>query len=521
MIIWIIYLLKSTLTFSLLYFTFRLLIRKETQFQQGRVVLLLIVSFSLVIPVTILPESFPSIIQKDPGQIFIQPILEEPSVINQADEYSRSIDSSESLRVTTASPKMLSIELVLATIYLSGVVISIGLFLYRLATVWRLIKKSRRIKENGIWINLVTQDIPAFSFGRYIVMSKQDFDTNNKEILTHELSHIRQGHFYDLMLMELTKIVFWFNPLVYLMSRDIRQIHEYLADEATIKSGIDAIKYQLLIIQKSVGHQRFALATSFNHCQIKNRITMMNKSRNSKRWSWKVATFLPLLVFLLMAFGRKGENPPEIVNLPVEIPLENIVLSAETEQNQYDEFKQKIEIRKDGNYINNNPVSLKEIKDQDRKWREASNAPILLLVDESMPHKRVDEVRQSLKGYYWVVQTTVNSNELVYFFGDVNKAAKFKNGNWSEWIRKQLDDYPEAKSLSESKSFKLTYGFIIGKNGKVRDGHVIQDCEYPEINGALNKILSNIPDWEPAMRGNEAASVYCRYMTVNKIAEAK
>jgi biopolymer transport protein ExbD len=247
----------------------------------------------------------------------------------------------------------------------------------------------------------------------------------------------------------------------------------------------------------------------------------MNKSKNSKRWNWKVATFLPLLVFLLMAFGRKGENPPEIVNLPVENPLENIVSSAETEQNQYDEFKQKIEIRKDGNYINNKQVSLEEIKDQDRKWRDASNASILLLVDESMPHKRVDEVRQSLKGYYWVVQATVNSDELIYFFGDVNKAAKFKNGNWSEWIRKQLDDYPEAKSLSESKSFKLTYGFIIGKNGKVRDGHVIQECEYPEINEAYNEILTQIPDWEPAMGGNESISVYCRYMTGHKIAEAK
>jgi hypothetical protein len=106
---------------------------------------------------------------------------------------------------------------------------------------------------------------------------------------------------------------------------------------------------------------------------------MMNKSKNKKRWSWKVATFLPLLVFLLMAFGRKGENPPEIVNLPIENLLENNISIAETEQNQYDEFKQKIEIRKDGNYINNKPVSLEEIKDQDRSWREASNAAILLL----------------------------------------------------------------------------------------------------------------------------------------------
>jgi len=513
MIIWIIYLLKSTLIFSLLYFTFRLLIRTETQFQQGRVVLLLTVMFSLVIPVTNLPESFPSIIQKDPGQIFVQPILEEPSVINEVEEYSRSINSSESLQVLTASPKMLSIELVVASVYLSGVMISIGLFLYRLASVCRLIKKSRRIKEHGIWINVVTQDIPTFSFGRYIVMSKQDFETNNKAILTHELSHIRQGHFYDLMLMELTKMVFWFNPLVYLMSRDIRQIHEYLADEATIKSGIDAIKYQLLIIQKSVGHQRFALATSFNHCQIKNRITMMNKSKNKKRWSWKVATFLPLLVFFLMAFGRKGEKPPEIVNLPIENPLENIISSAETEQNQYDEFKQKIEIRKDGNYINNKRVSLEEIKDQDRSWREASNAAILLLVDKSIPLNRIDEVRESLKGQYWVVQTTVGSDELIYFAGDVNKLAELKKGKFRDWFRDQLKKYPE----TQSKNYRISFSIIVDKNGKARDGHLIEGCEFSEINDAYNKILSDIPDWNPAKRLNENVSVYWKYMHINSV----
>jgi beta-lactamase regulating signal transducer with metallopeptidase domain len=510
---WFMFLLKSTLILSLLYIAFRILIRNETLFLQSRIILVLIVIFSIVIPFIYLPISVPAIIPDNIDPIITNPIIQEPVEKESFDTTGEIIEPvaihRTSLNITT--------EIVLLSIYSIGVFISFCLFLYRLISVLLLIRRSQRKDLHGLKLNIINDDIPAFTFRKSIVISKYDFDNNAKAILTHELSHIKQGHFYDLLMMEIVKIIYWFNPLVYLMNKDIKEIHEYQADEYTIKSGIDTIKYQLLIVQKSVGQHRFALANSFNHCQIKNRITMMNKSKNRKRWSWKVATFLPLLVLLLMAFGRKGENPPEIVNLPVENPLENIVSSAETEQNQYDEFNQKIEIRKDGNYINNKPVSLEEIKDQDRSWREASNAPIFLLIDESIPLKRVDEVRESLKGNYWVVQATVDSDDLIYFAGDVSKLAKFTQGEWGDWIKSQLNRYSEKNSISLDRDYLLSYSFIIDKNGKVRDGHVVKKCEYPEINEAYNEILTQIPDWEPALRGNDKISVYWEWGSSNSL----
>ena len=214
----------------------------------------------------------------------------------------------------TIQPIVISTKTIVLFVYLAGVFISLLLFVYSIGSVLLLIRKSRKTDLNGIHIMIVNDDIPAFSFRRYILISQHDYDTNSEAILTHELSHIRQGHFYDLMLMELVKIIYWFNPLVYRMDSDLKEIHEFQADEHTLNSGIDATKYQLLIIQKCVGHQQFALANSFNHCQIKNRITMMNKSKTNKAWCWKVATFLPLLALLLMAFGKRGENVPEKSN---------------------------------------------------------------------------------------------------------------------------------------------------------------------------------------------------------------
>ena len=67
----------------------------------------------------------------------------------------------------------------------------------------------------------------------------------------------------------------------------------------------------------------------------------MNKSKTSKTWCWKVATFLPLLALLLMAFGKRGEIVTKNNSLPVAA-----VAPSELVQKQYEQFKQKIEIKK-------------------------------------------------------------------------------------------------------------------------------------------------------------------------------
>jgi hypothetical protein len=351
-------------------------------------------------------------------------------------------------------------------------------------------------------------DIPAFSFRRRILISRHDYDTNAEAILTHELSHIRHGHFYDLMLMEMVKIIYWFNPLIYRMGRDLKDIHEFQADEHTLNSGVDSTKYQLLIIQKCVGHQSFALANSFNHCQIKKRITMMNKSKTSKAWCWKVATFLPLLALLLMAFGKRGESVPEKSSLSEKAFAPSVIV-----QKQNELTNQIIEIKKDGNYIANKLCSLEEIAKKGQEWMKAGNKWTLLLIEESIPFNRIDEVRETLANakVYFVTQATVGSDDIVYFMGDVSESAKFTQGKFNDWISNQLNNYPEVKS--KTRKYTISFSFIIGKNGKVRDGHIIKGSDYPEINAAYEKILTQIPDWEPAKRGGESVSIYNHIMS--------
>ena len=304
----LLYLLKSTLCMSVLYLVFRALMRKHTFFQLNRVILLSIVLFSLIIPLVHLPQALkPAISFQLPpiaNQLDVDDTKLPAAVIATENEVVGQPVETTSLKFAISWPKLLQMT------YLSGLFVAFLASLIGFLHILILFRKVPVINNDGYWLHIAQDDIPAFSFGRYLFISKSDFDTNGETILTHEKAHIRHVHFYDLLFLEVVKIVYWFNPVIYYLIRDLKAVHEFQADDSTLNNGIDATKYQLLIIQKCVGHQKFALANSFNHCQIKNRIVMMNKQKSQKAWRWMAAAFIPMLALLLMAFGKMGENVP-------------------------------------------------------------------------------------------------------------------------------------------------------------------------------------------------------------------
>ncbi len=497
----LLFLFKSTLSISLLYLAFRLLMRQETFFKLSRLVLLFMVMTAVAIPFINSPQLF-----RPMASIKLEPIFQSYPIVEESVPTAISSDAIEHSQLSpeVVQPVTISFTNLLLYVYLSGVIVSILMLIYSIGSVLLLFRKAQKVRMEGAFLKIVPDDIPAFSFGHNILISRHDYETNSEPIITHELVHIKLGHFYDLMLMETFKIIFWFNPLVYRVVRDLKEIHEFQADDFTLNTGIDATKYQLLIIQKCVGHQKFALANSFNHCQIKKRITMMNKQKSSKAWRWKVATFLPLLALLLMAFGKTGENVPMKGNVPEKA----IETSQPVQGKQSSQSNRLIEIRKDGNYIDNKLCTIEEIVNTGKEWQKASNDWIHLRNDESVPYSRIDEIRLKLRDakVYHITLSKVNSDEVVYFAGDVTRAAKFSQGKFSNWMN------PQIVQLTGGKCDELKYSvmicFITDKNGKVRDARLSKKCDYPEINAAYEKVLAQIPDWTPAMRGNENASVY-------------
>jgi len=94
-------------------------------------------------------------------------------------------------------------------------------------------------------------------------------ENETKQILTHELTHVRQGHSFDVLAGELLSIVCWFNPASWLMKREIRQNLEFLADSNVLESGIDTKTYQYYLLQLSYQTLDLKLTNKFNVSPLK------------------------------------------------------------------------------------------------------------------------------------------------------------------------------------------------------------------------------------------------------------
>jgi TonB family protein len=199
---------------------------------------------------------------------------------------------------------------VLATLYFLGMAAVLVAILVSSGKMVRLMKGGTAQKLEDCTLVVSGEDIPSFSWGRKVVMSQKDLE-RNPAILTHERMHVKCRHSLDLLLFSVFQLLFWWNPLVWIVRTELKLLHEYEADEGVLKEGIDATQYQLLLVRKSVGEERFSLASGFQHAKLKNRITMMLKNPTSGGMRWAYLALLPILSLAMYACNSPKSQEKE------------------------------------------------------------------------------------------------------------------------------------------------------------------------------------------------------------------
>ena len=336
-----VYILKSSVCLAAFYLFYRLLLSRETFHCFNRIALLGVIILSVAIP-------------------FIRIMTDEPVAIQrplQNLEYLLQMAQMQTeIQVQTSQSFWLPL---LFVVYLVGCVFFFARFLYSTIRICRMIGMGeKQVLPDGSKLVVTDETVCPFSWMGYIVILQKDMEESGEEILTHEMAHIRARHSVDMLICSFCVILQWFNPAVWLLKQELENIHEYEADESVINHGIDAKHYQLLLIKKAVGSQRFtSMANSFNHSKLKKRITMMLK-RKSNPWArLKYLYVLPLTAVAVVAFARpeisrelgkissakiseivpvkeviepkKAEPVVEVVPAPVEKPaIKEVVASA-------------------------------------------------------------------------------------------------------------------------------------------------------------------------------------------------
>ena len=314
------YILKWALSLAVLYLPFALLLRKETFATLNRRLLLCIIVGSAILP---------SVIVTYPVEIELPHEATEVAINETV-----SIDASmpENLETSTRTPqteikqeswsiKELVTARNIATLYLAGVAIALLLWTVNIVRTLRCISHGTiwTDRQNGMTIHCHANDTAPFSFFGKVVISQCDYNECGKEILLHEEGHIKHGHSYDMLLISIVKALQWFNPFVYLLANDMKEIHEYEADRYVLQKNGDARAYQLLILKKAAGEKIFSLANNFSQSSVRKRIAMMarKESNNSKRCKWLY--LLPVSALYIGAFAQ----PRYIYNIK-SLPAESI-----------------------------------------------------------------------------------------------------------------------------------------------------------------------------------------------------
>lgn len=342
------YVIKAAITLALLYSCFFLFLSKETFHRFNRCMLVGIMLVSLVMPMFHFTTEHPTTLNEE---------------VYQMQNYIQ--HDTAPIIVTAQQPRGITWIQALTWIYMAGVVLMLILTLVQATSLIRFMSSGvRHTDSQGNTVILHNNDVPPFSIFRYIVMSVKDYESCRQYILTHEQEHIRLGHTYDLLLLQGMKTLMWFNPFIWFLSRDLKAVHEYEADQAVINQGIDAKSYQQLLVMKVVGNRLQPFTNNLNHGSLKKRIIMMYQKPSNRWLMLKALCAIPVAALTINTFATPIETDPvedmvktlETTNVPAFNEVKETLPSPKTAEEASEE--KPFAITTDSNNIDDNPLIL-------------------------------------------------------------------------------------------------------------------------------------------------------------------
>ena len=285
----VLYLLKSAGCLALLLAFYHFILEKEKMHNFNRYYLLGSVIFSFLVPLSTIT------------------IPTTPEIIKVAQNFNQTIS------VENITPVIIEENFNYTFLFIGVYLLISSVFLIRFGkNLFKIIQKIRlndTIKHKNALLVLVDDEILPHTFGKHIFINKKKYEQGEieKELFTHELTHVTQKHTLDVLLIELLLVIFWINPLFIFLKKAIQLNHEFLADETVINQHKNTFYYQHLLLDKAAWNNEYYLASNLNYSLTKKRLKMMTKqSSQTKIWIKKLAV-IPLLTVFVFLFAERVE----------------------------------------------------------------------------------------------------------------------------------------------------------------------------------------------------------------------
>ena len=292
------YITQVSICWSASYLLYFLWLRNETFFNANRVYLLVTLLAGLILP---LIEFQLPVFEQYPEAFHPAYYLETITVT------ANTLESNLAEIVITPVEDSWSLQMILLSIYWLGVLFFAGRFFYGIFQILRLAATGKITRKSGYTLVETNQVHLPFSFMDYLFWSEavKFKEEEHEKILHHELCHIKGKHSIDVLITEILSIFLWCSPLIFMYKSAIKNIHEFLADEAVLKDTPTPVYGRLLLRQSRSGLQ-IAQANNFIHSQLKKRILMMTKTRSEQYALLKYIAMIPLLLFLVFSISAKN-----------------------------------------------------------------------------------------------------------------------------------------------------------------------------------------------------------------------
>jgi len=279
------YLLKSAAWLTAFTLVYLLFLQKERFFMLKRIYLLAGMILSLLLPLVTLHYR-----------------IELPAPLMPD---TQGITSAPPLSVATAAQVTEHADLLkwFMIIYSAGILLIFGRTLKYLLSVCRTVRSGPVDREGGVLLVRTEKNTFAFSFFNYVFINPSLCGREVREIINHEMVHLRQKHWFDLLLVELVSIVQWMNPFAWICSALVRQNHEHLADEEALQRTSDPAAYRAALLNQVFNARLINLSNPFNFSFNTDRFEMMKKKNYSPLRKLKLLLVLPLAAILLLAFA--------------------------------------------------------------------------------------------------------------------------------------------------------------------------------------------------------------------------
>ncbi|GAA3653064.1 M56 family metallopeptidase [Flavivirga jejuensis] len=281
-----VYLLKACVVTAIFYIIYKVFLQRNTFFKSNRGFLLLGLITSFIFPFLVIH----TYIEYTPASTIITDYnFEDISTVVETKE--------EPFNILDYLP----------IVYFLGVSFFSIRFITQFTSLITLIFKNKNEKHGDFIYVKIHTNISPFSFFNWIVYNPDQFNkTELDQIIMHEKVHAQQYHSIDILLTQLSCILLWFNPFIWLYNKDLKQNLEFLADSSVINHIKYKKEYQYTLLKTSLPTHQLALSNNFYNSLIKKRIIMLHKSKSKKINLIKYAFVIPLLTIFLMSFNTEN-----------------------------------------------------------------------------------------------------------------------------------------------------------------------------------------------------------------------